>query len=79
MAGNPVFDLLQPYTFCRETTKLVESYKNMSEEEKESPIGVFLSRFKARYLDQLQSKTVWDGFLKGYFDVNYYLCKWKGI
>lgn len=70
MAGNPVFDLLQPYTFCRETTKLVESYKNMSEEEKESPIGVFLSRFKARYLDQLQSKTVWDGFLKGYFDID---------
>lgn len=67
MAGNPVFDLLQPYTFCQETRKLIEIYRSMSAEEKKGPVGSFLSRFEARYLDQEQSDLVWNGFLKGYF------------
>lgn len=67
MAGHPVFDLLQPFTFCQETTKLFGIFMAMSEEEKNSPVGRFLSRFEARYLDQEQSETVWQGFLKGYF------------
>ncbi len=67
MVGNPVFDLLQPFTFCCETTKLFGIYMAMSEEEKAGPVGRFLSRFEARYLDEAQSELVWDGFLKGYF------------
>ncbi len=66
MVGHPVFDLLQPYTFCQETVKLVETYLNMTDAEKNSPVGKFLSRFQARYLDRNQSETVWEGFLKGY-------------
>ncbi len=67
MRGHTVFDLLQPYTFCCETVKLYGIYMAMSGEEKKSPVGLFLSRFGARYLDAEQSGLVWEGFLTGYF------------
>ncbi len=67
MVGHPVFDLLQPFTFCRETTRLFGIYMALSDEDKNSPVGRFLSRFEKRYLDEEQSETVWKGFLEGYF------------
>ncbi|MCR4610954.1 MAG: phosphotransferase [Lachnospiraceae bacterium] len=67
MVGHPIFDLLQPFTFCKVTTKLYEDYLSMTEEEKKSPVGIFLSRFGARYFKPEQSERVWEGFLKGYF------------
>ncbi len=67
MSGNPLFDLLQPYSFCVQTRHLFEFYLGMSEEEKESPVGHYLARFKARYLNAEESQKVWDGFLMGYF------------
>lgn len=65
--GHPVFDLLQPYTFCRENSSFCEIYRNMSQDEKESDTGRFLSRFEKRYLNPKQSQDAWDGFLNGYF------------
>ncbi len=67
MVGNPLFDLLQPYSFCVQTRHLFELYLEMSEEEKNSPVGQYLARFRARYLNEEQSKRVWDGFVEGYF------------
>ncbi len=67
MIGNPLFDLLQPYSFCVQTRNLYELYMNMSEEEKESQVGHYLARFESRYLNAEESKRVWEGFLMGYF------------
>ncbi len=67
MVGNPLFDLLQPYSFCVQTRCLYELYLEMPEEEKNSPVGRYLARFKTRYLNEEQSRRVWDGFFMGYF------------
>lgn len=67
MTGNPLFDLLQPYSFCVQTRNLFELYLGMSEDEKNSPVGKYLARFQARYLNEEESGRVWDGFLMGYF------------
>ncbi len=67
MAGNPLYDLLQPYSYCVQTRNLYELYMNMSEEEKESPVGHYLARFGSRYMNAEESQSVWDGFLMGYF------------
>ncbi len=66
-AGNPLFDLLQPYHFCVQTRLLYELYMNMSVKEKKSPIGKYLARFQTRYLNEEESGKVWGGFLAGYF------------
>ncbi len=67
MKGNPLFDLLQPYSFCVQTRYLYELYMDMPEDERESPVGKYLGRFKSRYLNAEESQRIWDGFLMGYF------------
>ncbi len=67
MVGNPLFDLLQPYSFCVQTRYLYEYYLSMPEDEKSGPVGQYLARFRARYLNKEESQKVWDGFVAGYF------------
>ncbi|MCR5402780.1 MAG: phosphotransferase [Butyrivibrio sp.] len=67
MVGNPLFDLLQPYSFCVQTRNLYEYYLDMPEDEKMGPVGKYLARFQGRYLNKEESQKVWDGFVKGYF------------
>ncbi len=67
MVGRPLFDLLQPYSFCVQTRLLFEHYLQMTEEEQKSPVGQYLARFRARYLNSEESGRVWDGFVTGYF------------
>jgi uncharacterized protein (TIGR02172 family) len=67
MVGHPVFDLLQPYSYCVKTTILFGIYLEMSEKEKQGSVGQYLARFQTRYLDAEQSQRLWNGFLMGYF------------
>lgn len=67
MKGHPVFDLLQPYAYCKMTPELYERYLSLSEDEKASNVGKFMARFGARYLNSKDADLVWDGFFHGYF------------
>lgn len=73
MCGNTLFDLLQPYTFCKITSKFYETYLNMPEEKKNSPLAFFLKRFESRYLEADVAEKLWNGFLDGYFGKDNYL------